>query len=70
MMSSNSTGSATVNGMRATISLLRDAKRLPSNDKNMLKFQKSGSYDQTVTDFFSVGPRDVKEFYTPSVSIY
>ena len=70
MMSCHSTGSATVNGMRATISLLRDAKRLPSSDKNMLKFQKFGSYDQTVTDFFSVRPRDVKEFYTQSVSIF
>lgn len=58
--------SATVKGMRATITLLRGAERLPTSDKNLLKFKKSGSYDQTVTDFFSVKPRDVTEFFTPN----
>ena len=62
-------GSAAVRGMHATVHLLKDTKALPSTDNYLMKFEKPGTYHKTLTDFFSVNPRDVKEVHTPYVSL-
>lgn len=58
-------GPAVLKGKQAAVSLLKNARPVPSGRLFSRQFEKSGSYQQALRDFESVRPSNVEEYTLP-----